>query len=82
MQRPRRCCNAGEQERSSQSGAGSPLGSAAANSTGTAKELTDILGGMTPAERAAYLLSNEFQDWALRNPEAAKPRRTQRLILG
>lgn len=64
--------NAGEQERSSQGGAGSPLGGVAANSTGTAQELTDILGGMTPAERAAYLLSNDFEDWALRNPEAAK----------
>lgn len=37
-----------------------------------ADELTDLLAGMTPAERAAYLKSDEFARWAAEHPEGAK----------
>jgi AraC-like DNA-binding protein len=37
-----------------------------------ADELTALLTGMTPAERAAYLLTNEFREWAAQHPDAAK----------
>lgn len=67
--------NADEQEKAS-SGAGS--GSSGAGSSGSgsgedaAQDLTDRLNGMTPEERQEYLGSDEFKQWALDNPEAAK----------
>jgi uncharacterized protein YukE len=68
--------NADEQDRAS---AGSTVGGSGAgghgggpSGSGTAQDLTDKLGGMTPAERRAYLNSGEFEKWALENPEAAK----------
>jgi hypothetical protein len=38
----------------------------------TSDELTDLLADMTPAERAAYLKSDEFARWAAEHPDAAK----------
>ncbi|MET3174375.1 UNVERIFIED_ORG: uncharacterized protein YukE [Arthrobacter sp. UYCu721] len=66
--------NANEQERAS-NGAGSGGGSGGRGSgsgDGTAQDLTDKLNGMTPEERQEYLGSEEFRQWALANPEAAK----------
>lgn len=37
-----------------------------------ADELTALLNGMTPAERAAYLLTDEFRTWAREHPDGAK----------
>jgi len=53
------------------SGTGGSGGSSAPDAA-AARELTDKLAGMTPAERAAYLKSDEFKQWALDHPEAAK----------
>ncbi|MEC5180446.1 WXG100 family type VII secretion target [Arthrobacter sp. CG_A4] len=64
--------NADEQERTSQSGAGSGPGVVAADDGGTAREFTEKLDAMTAAERVAYLASDEFRTWALDNPAAAK----------
>jgi hypothetical protein len=67
--------NADEQEKASNSGGtgsggNGPGGSGSAE--GAAQDLTDRLTGMTPEERAEYLGSDEFRQWALNNPEGAK----------
>lgn len=67
--------NADEQEKTSNSGGtgsggNGPGGSGSAE--GAAQDLTDRLTGMTPEERAEYLGSDEFRQWALNNPEGAK----------
>lgn len=63
--------NAEEQEKAS-TGAGGSGGAGGGSGDGTAQELTDTLNTMTPAERAQYLRSEEFKEWALANPDAAK----------
>ncbi|MCY1676780.1 WXG100 family type VII secretion target [Pseudarthrobacter sp. SL88] len=66
--------NADEQERAS-NGAGGGSGGGAGQSGGgggTAQDLTDTLNSMTPDERRDYLQSEEFRQWALANPGAAK----------
>ncbi|KSU70785.1 hypothetical protein GA0061083_3758 [Pseudarthrobacter enclensis] len=60
--------NADEQEQASK-GAGGGTGGPGG---GTAQDLTDMLNSMTPDERRDYLQSEEFRQWALANPEAAK----------
>ncbi|KNH22968.1 hypothetical protein ACU18_00565 [Arthrobacter sp. ZBG10] len=65
--------NADEQEKAStggNGGSGGPQGTGPADAK--AQELTNTLTAMTPAERQAYLQSQEFRDWALANPAAAK----------
>lgn len=67
--------NADEQEKASTTGSGGGGGGSGAGGpggSGTAQELTDTLNGMTPAERRAYLQSDEFRRWAEGNPDAAK----------
>ncbi|WP_104175115.1 WXG100 family type VII secretion target [Arthrobacter sp. Y81] len=68
--------NAEQQDRASTGstggGTGGPGGSGNSPADGAAQELTDRLNGMTPAERAAYLKSDDFRKWALDNPDAAK----------
>lgn len=68
--------NADEQEQASNSGGGSggsgPGGSGSGSGEGAAQDLTDRLNGMTPEERQEYLGSDEFRQWALENPDAAK----------
>jgi uncharacterized protein YukE len=68
--------NADEQEKASSSGSGgSGAGGSGADGpggSGSAQELTDTLNAMTPAERRAYLQSDEFRRWAEANPDAAK----------
>ncbi|MBP1233368.1 uncharacterized protein YukE [Arthrobacter sp. PvP102] len=70
--------NAEQQDRASTGsaggGAGGPgTGTGGSSPTdGAAQELTDRLNGMTPEERDAYLNSDEFRNWALANPDAAK----------
>jgi uncharacterized protein YukE len=68
--------NADEQEKASSrgsgGGAGGSGGSGAGPSGGTAQDLTDTLAAMTPAERLQYLQSDEFKQWALAHPDAAK----------
>jgi hypothetical protein len=54
------------------SGGGAGNGSNSGAGEGTAQDLTDTLTGMTAEERADYLKSAEFKQWALDNPEAAK----------
>ncbi|MFE8885996.1 WXG100 family type VII secretion target [Pseudarthrobacter enclensis] len=66
--------NADEQEQASQGagdGTGGP-GQSGGPGGGTAQDLTDMLNSMTPDERRDYLQSEEFRQWALANPEAAK----------
>lgn len=66
--------NADEQERAS-NGAGGGSGGGPGQSGGgggTAQDLTDTLNSMTPDGRRDYLQSEEFRQWALANPEAAK----------
>ncbi|WP_455835973.1 WXG100 family type VII secretion target [Pseudarthrobacter siccitolerans] len=68
--------NADEQEKTSTSGGsgggtGGGTGGAGAGE-GTAQDLTDTLNAMTPEERREYLQSEEFKQWALANPDAAK----------
>ncbi|QCP00348.1 WXG100 family type VII secretion target [Arthrobacter sp. 24S4-2] len=68
--------NAGQQDRASAASTGGAggtgTGAGNAPTDGAAQELTDRLNGMSPAERAAYLNSDEFKKWALENPDAAK----------
>ncbi len=64
--------NADEQDKSSNSNGGGGGNGGGNSSDPAAQELTDKLEGMTPAERADYLASDEFKQWALENPEAAK----------
>lgn len=68
--------NADQQDRASSGstggGAGGPGSGGNSPTDGAAQELTDHLNGMTPAERQAYLNSDEFKDWALAHPGAAK----------
>lgn len=69
--------NADEQEKASagtdsSGGAGGQSGSGGGSVDGTAQELTDTLNSMTSAERLEYLQSEEFRQWALANPDAAK----------
>jgi uncharacterized protein YukE len=66
--------NADEQEQASKGaggGTGGP-GQSGGPGGGTAQDLTDMLNSMTPDERRDYLQSEEFRQWALANPEAAK----------
>lgn len=66
--------NADEQEKASKGaggGTGGP-GQSGGPGGGTAQDLTDMLNSMTPDERRDYLQSEEFRQWALANPEAAK----------
>ena len=67
--------NADEQAAASNGGAGGS-GSGGAGGTGgsggNGQELTDLLNGMTPEERAQYLRSDEFKKWALEHPQDAK----------
>ncbi|HSU46792.1 MAG TPA: WXG100 family type VII secretion target [Arthrobacter sp.] len=65
--------NADEQEKASAgSSGGVATGGPGSSGGGTAQELTDLLAGMTPAERLQYLQSTDFRQWALANPDAAK----------
>ena len=65
--------NADEQEEASTSGgSGGGSGGGTGGGTGGAQDLTDTLNAMTPEERREYLRSEEFQQWALANPDAAK----------
>ncbi|HKU35904.1 MAG TPA: WXG100 family type VII secretion target [Paenarthrobacter sp.] len=64
--------NAQEQETASNSGGPGGTGGAGAPGGGSDQDLTDLLSGMTPDERAAYLQSAEFKQWALEHPEEAK----------
>ena len=68
--------NAEQQDRASTGstggGSGGPGSGGNAPTDGAAGELTDRLNGMTAAERAAYLNSDEFKQWALDHPDAAK----------
>jgi uncharacterized protein YukE len=67
--------NAEQQDRASTGSTGGGHGGgqgSGGSGDGTAQELTDKLNGMTPAERLAYLNSDEFKKWALENPDAAK----------
>ena len=64
--------NADEQEKASTSGDSGGGGGGTGGGTGTAQDLTHTLNGMTPEERSEYLRSEEFQQWALANPDAAK----------
>lgn len=65
--------NADEQDKASTGSSGSGnQGGGPGGPGGQADELTNKLEGMTPAERKAYLASDEFKQWALENPEAAK----------
>lgn len=70
--------NADEQEKASASSGGQGSGGPGTGAPGpgdtdaAAQALTDKLTGMTPAERAAYLQSQEFKEWALAHPDAAK----------
>ena len=68
--------NADEQDAASTGGASGPgaggQGSGGPGSGANGQELTDLLNGMTPAERAEYLRSDEFKKWALEHPEEAK----------
>ncbi len=66
--------NADEQERASNGAVGGSGGGAgqSGGGGGTAQDLTDTLNSMTPDERRDYLQSEEFRQWALANPEAAK----------
>ncbi|WP_228515871.1 WXG100 family type VII secretion target [Agreia pratensis] len=54
------------------SGSGAPGGVADPAAQQDADTLTELLAGMTPAERAAYLKSDEFTQWAAEHPEGAK----------
>ncbi|MDQ0771475.1 hypothetical protein QF031_004224 [Pseudarthrobacter defluvii] len=66
--------NADEQEKASSSGSGGSGGGRGSGTGGgeTAQDLTALLTSMTPAERRAYLLSDDFRQWAQANPDAAK----------
>ena len=67
--------NADEQAAARKGGAGgSGAGGAGGTggSGGNGQELTDLLNGMTPEERAQYLRSDEFKKWALEHPQDAK----------
>ncbi|UVJ41696.1 WXG100 family type VII secretion target [Arthrobacter sp. CJ23] len=72
--------NAEEQDTASTAGSGAASGGAGSGSPGSggpgdsaaAQELTDRLNGMTADERREYLGSEEFKQWALQNPDAAK----------
>ena len=71
--------NADQQDRASTGsaggGAGGPGTGGNSPTDGAAQELTDRLNGMTPAERDAYLKSEEFQQWVRQsqtNADAAK----------
>ncbi len=66
--------NADEQDRASARNSGPGVtGTAGSPSADAAqRELTEKLNGMTSAERSGYLASEEFRQWALMNPEAAK----------
>jgi uncharacterized protein YukE len=73
--------NADQQDQASTSstggsngGNGGPAGPGGGNpqTDGAAQELTDKLNGMTAEERQDYLESDEFKQWALANPDAAK----------
>lgn len=66
--------NADEQEKASTGagGSGGVGGSGGGSVDGTAQELTDTLNSMTSEERLEYLQSEEFRQWALVNPDAAK----------
>ncbi|WP_374946882.1 WXG100 family type VII secretion target [Agreia sp.] len=57
---------------SSTPGSGTPGNPVDAATQQDADELTTLLAGMTPAERAAYLKSDEFARWAAEHPEGAK----------
>lgn len=67
--------NAQEQEKASDAsslGGSSPTSPPVQDKWKSNAFLGEKLEGMTPAERAAYLRSAEFKDWAAKNPEAAK----------
>jgi uncharacterized protein YukE len=65
--------NADEQEKASTSGgSGGAGGGTGGAGQGTAQDLTDTLNAMTPEERREYLQGEEFKQWALANPDAAK----------
>ncbi|MBT2249520.1 WXG100 family type VII secretion target [Arthrobacter sp. BHU FT2] len=65
--------NADEQEQASKGAGGGQSGSGTGGpGGGTSQDLTDTLNSMTPDERRDYLQSEEFRQWALANPEAAK----------
>ncbi|MEW9871224.1 WXG100 family type VII secretion target [Arthrobacter sp. HS15c] len=68
--------NADEQEKASSGGSGGGPGSGGPGGSGSgeraAQDLTDRLNSMTAEERADYLDSDEFRQWALDNPEGAK----------
>ncbi|MGO4454296.1 WXG100 family type VII secretion target [Arthrobacter sp. RAF14] len=63
---------ADEQETASTSPGGTGGGGAPGYDATAAQDLQDRLKGMTPAEREAYLASDEFKRWALEHPEEAK----------
>jgi uncharacterized protein YukE len=67
--------NADEQEKASTGGGSGGPGSGSGGQgggSGTSQDLTDTLNSMTPDERREYLQSEEFKQWALANPDAAK----------
>lgn len=63
--------NADEQDRASNGpaggGSGRPGGGGTSSHDDAARELTDKLNGMAPAERDAYLKSGEFAQWVRQN---------------
>lgn len=69
--------NAREQEQASSAGSLGGTGETAGNpptaaADAAARQLTEKLEAMTPAERTAYLGSDEFKKWAAEHPDGAK----------
>ncbi|MFJ5958677.1 WXG100 family type VII secretion target [Paenarthrobacter sp. NPDC092416] len=64
--------NAQEQESASSGGGPAGSGGSGTPGGGSGQDLTDLLNGMTPEERAAYLRGDDFKAWALEHPDEAK----------